>query len=170
MKTLLKYLRPYRWLVVLTMILAAINTGFSLIDPIIFGELVDLAEKYLRSPVPATDAAKEAAKQQFYFSWSFTSPGVVLLLLASIGVAMISRIAKNLQDYFLSVVVQKFGAKVFTDGLQHAMKLPYQEFEDQRSGETLSVLQKVRSDTERFMNMFINVLFGILVGVIVVMV
>ena len=170
MKTLLKYLRPYRWLVVLTMILAAINTGFSLMDPIIFGKLVDLAEKYLGSPAASSDAAKAAAKQQFYFSWSFANPGVVLLLLLSIGVAMISRIAKNLQDYFLSVVVQKFGAKVFTDGLQHAMKLPYQEFEDQRSGETLSVLQKVRSDTERFMNMFINVLFGILVGVIVVMV
>ena len=49
----------------------------------------------------------------------------------------------------MNVVVQKFGAKVFTDGLRHAMKLPYQEFEDQRSGETLSVLQKVRTDTER---------------------
>ncbi|HEX6181079.1 MAG TPA: ABC transporter ATP-binding protein [Chitinophagaceae bacterium] len=170
MKTLLRYLRPYRWLVVLTMILAAINTGFSLMDPIIFGKLVDLAEKYLGSPGASTDAAKAAAKQQFYFSWSFSNPGVVLLLLTSIGVAMVSRIAKNLQDYFLSVVVQKFGAKVFTDGLQHAMKLPYQEFEDQRSGETLSVLQKVRSDTERFMNMVINVLFGILVGVVVVMV
>ena len=65
-----------------------------------------------------------------------------LFLLGSISVAMISRIAKNFQDYFLNVVIQKFGAKVFTDGLRHAMKLPYQEFEDQRSGETLSFLPK----------------------------
>jgi len=80
-------------------------------------------------------------------------------------VAMVSRIAKNFQDYFMNVVVQKFGARVFTDGLKHAMKLPYQEFEDQRSGETLGILQKVRTDTEKFINYFINVLFGVIIGV-----
>src|SRR5205823_626232 len=96
--------------------------------------------------------------------------GVVWLLIASISVAMISRVAKNLQDYFFSVIVQKFGAKIFTDGLQHAMLLPYQEFEDQRSGETLSVLQKVRIDTEKFISYFINVLFAVLIGVVFVMV
>ena len=117
MKTLLKYLRPYRWLVVLTIILAAINTGFSLIDPIIFGEMVNLGERYLDTVPAADEAAKAAARQDFFFSWSVETPGVILLLLASIGVAMVRRIAKNLQDYFLSVVVQKFGAKVFTDGL-----------------------------------------------------
>src|SRR5215213_4394230 len=163
MKTLLKYLKPYRGLVALTMFLAAINTGFSLVDPIVFGKLVNLANKYFSNPTSYT-------KDQFFFSWAWTSPGVIFLLTISITVAMISRIAKNLQDYFLSVVVQKFGAKVFTDGLQHAMKLPYQEFEDQRSGETLSVLQKVRTDTERFINMFINVLFGVIVGIAFVMV
>ena len=74
------------------------------------------------------------------------------------------------QDYFLNVIIQKFGAKVFTDGLKHAMTLPYQEFEDQRSGETLSVLTKVRADVEKFMINFINILFGILVGVVFVFV
>src|SRR6202043_2481403 len=106
----------------------------------------------------------------FFWSFTFKSPGVVILLLASISVAMISRIAKNFQDYFLNVVIQKFGAKVFTDGLRHAMKLPYQDFEDQRSGETLSVLQKVRADTEKFMTYFINILFGVIVGVFFVMI
>src|SRR5215217_4910681 len=151
MKILLQYLRPYRGLVILTLFLALINTGFSLIDPIILGKLVNLANDYRNNNSTFT-------RERFFFAWTWAKPGVVFLLLASITVAMISRIAKNIQDYFLSVVVQKFGAKVFTDGLQHAMKLPYQEFEDQRSGETLSVLQKVRSDTEKFMNMFINVL------------
>jgi ATP-binding cassette subfamily B protein len=78
---------------------------------------------------------------------------------------MISRIAKAFQDYFLNLLIQKFGAKVFTDGLQHAMKLPYQQFEDQRSGETLSILTKVRGDVEKFMINFINILFGVIVGV-----
>lgn len=145
------------------MILAAINTGFSLMDPIIFGKLVKLGFDYDKNPGTYT-------QHSFFFSWSWARPGVIMLVVLSITVAMISRIAKNLQDYFLSVVVQKFGAKVFTDGLRHAMRLPYQEFEDQRSGETLSVLQKVRTDTEKFMNMFINVLFGVFVGIAFVMI
>ncbi|MEZ5013505.1 MAG: ABC transporter ATP-binding protein [Chitinophagales bacterium] len=163
MKILLKYLRPYRWLVTLVLTLAAINTGFSLCDPIILGKLVNLASDYGRDPQGYTAA-------RFFHSFSFSTPGVIALLLASVTVAMVSRIAKNFQDYFLNVIIQKFGAKVFTDGLQHAMKLPYQDFEDQRSGETLSILTKVRTDVERFMNMFINVLLGILVGIVFVFV
>ncbi|WP_315820517.1 ABC transporter transmembrane domain-containing protein [Paraflavitalea speifideaquila] len=81
---------------------------------------------------------------------------------------MVSRIAKSFQDYFMTVVVQKFGAKVFTDGLKQAMGLPYQEFEDQRSGETLSVLTKVRADTEKFIGYFVNILFTVVVGIVVV--
>ena len=158
-------------MVFLVLLLAAMNIGFSLVDPIIFGKLIDLAtyhqkenflnwhdflftnEKVMRAAAPG----KPAYPEILY--------GVMWLLLASITVAMISRLAKNFQDYFLNVIVQKFGARVFTDGLQHAMKLPYQEFEDQRSGETLSILQKVRTDTERFMNNFVNILFTVVVGI-----
>jgi ATP-binding cassette subfamily B protein len=174
MKILLTYLKPHKWLVVLTLILAAINTGFSLLDPIIFGKLITLATEHQKIQSPGgsfswhdflfvkTTVTTKAGNTEVY--------GVVWLLLASITVAMISRIAKNFQDYFMNVVVQKFGAKVFTDGLKHAMKLPYQDFEDQRSGETLSILQKVRTDTERFINLFINVLFGVIIGVAFVMI
>ncbi len=94
----------------------------------------------------------------------------MLLLLASIGVAMISRIAKAFQDYFVSAITQRLGAQMYTDGLRHSMRLPYQEFEDQRSGETLAVLQKVRLDTEKFISQFINILFTTLVGVVFVMI
>jgi ATP-binding cassette, subfamily B, bacterial len=170
MKILLHYLKPYKLLVGLVLLLAAMNIGFSLVDPIIFGKLVNLAtrhqdlskvpfnwDEFLFTKTTITIGNKE---QTLY--------GVVWLLLASISVAMISRIAKNFQDYFLQVIVQKFGAKVFTDGLRHAMRLPYQEFEDQRSGETLSILQKVRTDTEKFINNFVNILFTVLVGIIIV--
>ncbi len=161
MKTLLIYLKPYKWLVILTLFLAAVNTGFSLLDPIIFGRIVNLSNDY----VQARKHHIPFSFSQFFTAFSWSRPGVINLLLLSIGVAMVSRIAKNFQDYFMNVVVQKFGAKVFTDGLQHAMKLPYQEFEDQRSGETLGILQKVRIDTEKFINYFINVLFGVIIGV-----
>ncbi len=158
MKILFTYLKPFKWLIVLVLVLSATNTGFSLFDPIIFGKLVTLSNNYLKNPAEYTSSR--------FFTQRYDS--VLWLLLASIGVAMVSRIAKNFQDYFLNVVIQKFGAKVFTDGLQHAMKLPYQEFEDQRSGETLSVLQKVRTDTERFMTYFVNILFSVIVGIVFV--
>ncbi|MFC0775184.1 ABC transporter ATP-binding protein [Terrimonas alba] len=170
MKILFRYLKPYKWLVILTLVLAGINIGFSLFDPIIFGKLVDLAAYhqttenfswhdflYTKQTVSVNKASGEPVKQALY--------GVVWLLLASISVAMISRIAKAFQDYFLNLVTQKFGATVFTDGLQHAMKLPYHDFEDQRSGETLGILQKVRTDTEKFISTFINVLFPVFVGI-----
>lgn len=163
MRILFQYLQPYRWMVVMVLVLAAVNTGFSLIDPIILGKLVNLANDY-------TSNADGYTWQTYIGSFAWNHPGVLMLLLGSVSVAMVSRIAKNFQDYFLNVVIQKFGAGVFTDGLQHAMKLPYQDFEDQRSGETLSILTKVRTDVERFMNMFINVLLGILVGIVFVFV
>src|SRR6187399_1086902 len=175
MKILLHYLKPYKWLVVLVLTLAAINIGFSLFDPIIFGKLINLANAHQVLPAPdkfytwhdylfiRLDYINKNGQPDHMY-------GVIWLLLGSITVAMISRISKNFQDYFLNVVIQKFGAKVFTDGLQHAMKLPYQQFEDQRSGETLSILTKVRSDVERFMNNFINILFGVIIGVVFVFV
>ncbi len=166
MKILLKYLQPYKWLVVLTLVLASLNTGFSLIDPILLGKLVNLAQELKLS----VQAGNKLTDNDYFNGFTWEKPGVWFIVICSITVAMISRIAKNFQDYFLQLVIQKFGAKVFTDGLQHAMKLPYQEFEDQRSGETLSVLTKVRTDVEKFMNYCINVLFGIVVGIVFVFV
>ena len=166
MKILFKYLEPYKWLVVLTLVLASLNTGFSLIDPLFLGKLVNLAQELKLS----VQAGKKLSYNDYFNGFTWQKPGVWFIVICSISVAMISRIAKNFQDYFLQLVIQKFGAKVFTDGLQHAMKLPYQEFEDQRSGETLSVLTKVRTDVEKFMNYCINVLFGIIVGIVFVFV
>src|SRR6478672_3269211 len=171
MKILLRYLKPDKWLVIFTLVMAGINIGFSLLDPILLGKLVNLAADHKAAPGGFSDPT-------FYWGYDHTTRndkpylqlGVFYILIFSISVAMISRIAKAFQDYFLNVVIQKFGARVFTDGLQQAMKLPYEEFEDQRSGETLSVLTKVRADVEKFMNSFINILFGVLVGVVFVFV
>ncbi|MFM1961912.1 MAG: hypothetical protein RLZZ172_757 [Bacteroidota bacterium] len=159
MKLLYGYLKPYKGLIALTMLLATTNTVFSLIDPIIFGKIIKLSQDI--------NTRQENGSP---FGWDEFFSATVVLLLMSMGTAMVSRIAKNMQDYFANVVIQKFGAKIFTDGLQHAMKLPYQEFEDQRSGETLSILTKVRTDTEKFINYFVNALFAIVVGVVFVFV
>lgn len=162
MKILFRYLRPHRWLVTLVLTLSALNIGFSLVDPIIFGKLVNLANHF-------SQHRSNYSYDKFFFSFEEKPHyGVLALLLGSITVAMISRIAKAFQDYTLNLITQKFGAAVFTEGLQHAMKLPFREFEDARSGETLSILQKVRIDTERLVSSFINVLFPVIVGIVFV--
>ena len=96
--------------------------------------------------------------------------GVGLLLAAAVGVAFVSRVAKNFQDYFINVITQRLGAQIYADGIRHSLELPYSVFEDQRSGETLGKLQKVRTDVERLINAVINILFIPLVGVVFVMV
>ena len=156
MKLLLQYLSKYKGLIVLALFLAAVNQIFSLLNPYILGNLIidPFANK--------AGEYKATGNSSGYFN------GVVIGLLLIIGAAMVSRIAKAFQDYVVNVVIQKFGAKLYTDGLRHALRLPYQDFEDQRSGETLSVLQKVRADCEKFIMNFVNVLFATLVGIVFV--
>ena len=165
MKLLLSYLKPYKWLIAFALFLAAINQVFSMLDPYFFGKLFQVygVHPQEKGYYVKNDFIKTGDRSRSEFIW-----GVLGFLGMLISVAMISRIAKAFQDYFTNVIVQKFGAKLFTDGLRHSLRLPFQEFEDQRSGETLSILTKVRADTEKFIVAFINILFGLLVGVIFV--
>jgi ATP-binding cassette subfamily B protein len=77
-------------------------------------------------------------------------------------------VAKNFQDYFINVITQRLGARIYQDGIRHVLDLPYQTFEDQRSGETLGRLQKVRTDVERLINISVNLVFTSLVGILFV--
>lgn len=151
MKLLLGYLKGYWKLIILALFLAAVNQVFSLLDPYIFKHVID---DYVTQ-------FEKLSKDQFI-------KGVSLLLLAAVGVAFISRIAKNIQDYYVNVITQRIGAQIYADGIQHSLELPYDVFEDQRSGETLGKLQKVRTDVERLISAFINVLFTSLVAIIFV--
>ncbi|WP_316826654.1 ABC transporter ATP-binding protein [Pedobacter miscanthi] len=153
MGLLLNYLKHHKWIVALALLLAGINIGFSLLDPYITGRILD---RFINKKNTLT-----------YAQYLWGSLGLIGL---AIGAAMVSRIAKNFQDYFTSVIVQKVGAKMYADGLQHSLKLPYQVFEDQRSGETLGILQKVRLDSEKFITAFISILFVSLIGMIFVIV
>jgi len=156
MKLLLHYLMRYKGLIFLALGLAAVNQIFSLLNPYILGN-------YLIDPYAnrAEHFRNSGLDQEFF-------RGIITGLLMIIGAAMISRIAKAFQDYTVNVVIQKFGANLYTDGLKHALRLPFQDFEDQRSGETLSVLQKVRIDCEKLITNFVNVLFATLVGLVFV--
>ena len=153
MALLYSYLRQYKALIALALVLATINQVFSLLDPLIFRHVID----------------EYATRFQEYSTGEFFR-GVSLLLGAAVGVAFVSRVAKNFQDYVISLITQRLGAQLYADGIRHSLDLPYSTFEDQRSGETLGKLQKVRTDVERLIAVSINVLFTSLVGVIFVMV
>src|SRR5271163_2166057 len=147
MATLYRYFKDFWKLAVIALLLAAINQIFSLLDPLIFRHIIDsYATRY-----------KEYSSPQFV-------RGVSLLLAAAVGVALVSRIAKNFQDYFVNVITQKVGARIYTDGVRHSLDLPYSLFEDQRSGETLGKLQRVRSDVEKFIALLVNMVFTTLIG------
>ncbi len=153
MKLLLSYLKEHKWIVVFALALAAINIGFSLLDPYFTGQILD---RFI-------NRHNELSRSEYVW-------GVLGLVGLAVGAAMVSRIAKNLQDYFTNIIVQKVGAKMYADGLKHSLELPYQVFEDQRSGETLGILQKVRTDSEKFITSFISILFVSLIGLIFVIV
>src|SRR5690348_2123478 len=151
MGLLVRHLKKYWRLVLLALLLAAINQIFSLLDPLIFRYIID----------------RYATRFHDYTTAQFIR-GVAGLLAAAVGVAFVSRVAKNFQDYYVNVVTQKTGAELYADGVERSLSLPYAVFEDQRSGETLGKLQKVRTDVERFISAFVNILFTATVGVIFV--
>ena len=147
MHILWTYLRPHRALAALALLLAAISQVLALVDPIIFGKIID---GYAVGHPGMSDAQRVS--------------GVLWLLGLAVVVAVLSRLARALQEYVTRLVVQRFGTQIFNDGLRQVLRLKFQEFEDLRSGETLSLLQKVRADCERFINIFINTVFAALVG------
>ncbi len=153
MEILYKYLKKHRLLLTFALIMAALNICFSLSDSVITGRLM-----------------QECGVEIINYKnnkWGFLK-AVGFWLGLSVTVAMISRITKNFQDYFTNIVIQRTGAQMYTDGIKKSLSLPYAEFEDQRSGETLNKLQKVRIDSEKLITLSISLVFQTVVGFIFV--
>lgn len=153
MDLLKKYLYKHKKTLLLTLFLASINQIFSLLDPLIFQHVID---RFASNP-------KQYETYQYLL-------GAGLLILLSVGVAFISRLAKNFQDYYTNVIVQKTGTNMYTDALSHAFSLPYSVFEDERSGSLLEKFNKARTDTEKFITASIGTVFVTLVGMIFVII
>ena len=135
-------------MIFVSLVLAGMAQLLNLVDPIIFGKIID---DYANNP---NNLPKQALVR-----------GATYWLLIAVGVAMLARIAKAFQEYITRLAVARFGMQIFNDGLRQTLRLSFQEFEESRSGETLSVLQKVKTDTERFVNSFINIIFSSVVGI-----
>src|SRR5258705_2511863 len=147
------YLKNYWKLGAAALALGGINQVFSLLDPLIFRHIID----------------SYATRYREYSSAQFLR-GVSVLLGAAVGVALVSRVAKNFQDYFVNLITQQVGARIYADGIRHSLELPYTLFEDQRSGETLGKLQKVRTDVEKLISVAVNMMFTTLIGLVFVMI
>ena len=143
-----KYIREHKKLLFGALVLATINQLFSLLDPQVLRLIID----------------KYATHADTFTKAEFIS-GVGLLLLAFVGVAFISRVAKNFQDYFVNSVSQRVGASIYEKSISHSFSLPYAIFEDQRSGELLQKLQKARTDIQVVIMSFVNVVFLSLIGI-----
>jgi ATP-binding cassette subfamily B protein len=155
MKILYTYLKAHKPLLFLALFLAAINQCFSLFDSIIIGKLLNQCG---------------VGVANFNGNYGEFTKAVLGWLGLSLGASMISRIAKNFQDYFTNIIIQRTGAQMYTEGIQKALQLPFQDFEDQRSGETLGRLQKVKSDCEKYITLSISLVFQTLIGIIFVVV
>lgn len=150
MKLLFSYIKIHKRLLFLALFLAAINQCFSLSDSIIIGKLMNQCGVGVAT---------------FHHNYHSFVKVVIGWLALSLGAAMVSRIAKNFQDYFTNIIIQRTGAQMYTDGIKKALQLPYQDFEDQRSGETLGKLQKVKIDCEKFITLSISMIFQTIVGI-----
>ncbi len=148
MKILWKYLKPHRLLIGCSLILAAGAQLLNLLDPVIFGKIID-----------------QYATNKYNLRENELIRGIIYWLLVALGIAVLAKLLKAAQDYITRKTVARFGMHVFNDGLKQTLRLSFQEFEESRSGTTLSILQKVKTDAERFINSFINVLFSSFVGI-----
>ncbi|OJI09155.1 MAG: ABC transporter ATP-binding protein [Candidatus Vogelbacteria bacterium CG10_big_fil_rev_8_21_14_0_10_49_38] len=145
------YVKNYKQFLFLSLLLATINQVFSLLDPQLARLIVD----------------RYATRASDYTRSEFVS-GILILLLLSVLVALISRIAKNFQDYYVNMITQRVSAKLYADSVEHSFSLPYHMFEDQRSGELLQKLQKARQDIQVLIISLINTVFLSLVGILFV--
>lgn len=146
-----KFLRAHKRTLVLALFLAAVNQLFSLMDPLIFRFVID----------DYATKVGELTPDRFV-------TGITFLLLASMGVAFVSRTAKTFQEYFVNVITQNVGTEMYTRSVEHTFSLPYALFEDRRSGEILQKLQKARTDMQGFIESMIGTLFFSVVGIIFV--
>jgi len=148
MKIIWTYLKPFKKWLFLALALAAVSQVLQLIDPIIFGKIID---QYALNPGDKTE--------------NELINGALKWLGIAVGIALLARVGQALTEYVTRLIVQKFGMEIFNEGLRQTLRLPYHEFEETSSGQVVSTLQKVRSDNEKFINSFINVIFSSVVGI-----
>ena len=153
MQFLLSYLKSHKKLLIISLVLATINQAFSLVNPQIFQVLIDRFANNI----------SDYTQSEFLM-------GIGMWIWIWVAAALVSRIAKTFQDYYVNLMSQKIGANVYGDGIEHTFNLPYRVFEDRQSWSLLDKLNKARNDIQKFIQSMINTVFLTGVWVLIVMV
>ncbi len=153
MSLILSYLRKHRKLLRLSILLATINQVFSLVWPQTFRILID---QYVNM-IPEHTA-------QTYMAW------LIKRSLVGIWAAMVSRLAKTFQDYYVNLMSQTIGSRVYAQWVNHAFSLPYRTFEDRQSWALLDKLLKARNDIQKLLTSMIDTVFLTSIGMLIVIV
>src|SRR5688572_24013131 len=111
MKVLWIYLKPYRYWIILALVLAGIAQILVLYDPIIFGKIIDRFALH-----PGTQTEDDRVR------------GVIYWLSIAVGIALAARLVLAFKDYVVRLIIQKFGMQIFDDGLRQTLRLPFAEF------------------------------------------
>ena len=158
MQLLLQYLRRSRGLVLFALSMALLSDVAIGFNPYIFGSCII-------DPL----ASKVSYFRQHGLGAAFFKGALWGVLLIGITSAL-AWLANTMKQYAVNKIIRRLGADLYGDFQSHILQLPYEDFEDQRSGETVSVLQRVRADCETFIMNFVNVLFTGIVSMILVIV
>lgn len=148
---ILPHIKQHRRIILLAFFTVFLQQIFSLADPQIFRIMVDSYITKFNT-----------------LSWNNFLYGTLILLLISMLIALFARISKHLQNYYVSSVSQKMGAGLYAQSVDHLLSLPYEIFEDERSGDLLEKLQKARTDFQNFTIILINTAFSLFIGILVV--
>lgn len=153
MQTFKQYILRHKKILTLSLFMAAVNQIFSLLNPQVFRLILD----------------NYAGDISNYTQSAFIK-GVGLLLLLYIGVALVSRIAKAFQDYYVNVISERVGTELYSTSVSHVFRLPFSVFEDEQSGSILQKLQKARDHAKKFITDTINIGFFSLIGMLFVII
>src|SRR5215217_5113470 len=98
MRVLWMNLKPQKAWVLLSLLLAGVGQVLTMIDPLIFGKIID-----------------DYAGNRHHRTEMELVKGVLFWLAIAITVALLARLAKAFQEYVMRLVVQRFGMQVFND-------------------------------------------------------
>ena len=88
--------------------------------------------------------------------------GVLWLVAASVGLLLLARLARTMQEYRINLIARRVGAQLYATSVAHSLLLPFRIYEDRRSGELLHTMQRARLDAEQSITSAVRLYLGAL--------
>ncbi|HEX9984897.1 MAG TPA: ABC transporter ATP-binding protein [Thermoanaerobaculia bacterium] len=132
MRILIPYLLRQWKALALTFFMATINQALTLSEPQILRVVIDRYVMHAQAIDRAT-----------------FSKGVLTLIGLAVLLALIGRVARNYQEYSITLIARRVGSQLYSKSVAHSLLLPFRTFEDRRAGELLHTMQRARNDAEQ---------------------